>query len=299
MDTHVESSAAVRAGYRRGTILGLTVAEVFILLLFLLMLAFLVLEQEWQVQQDRQARVVEQLEVVLPRVEDNPEGWTRALAEFEAPEEILTLRRQKEETERRAETLQQALEEAELRREEAGKEIERSRDVTRQAVEARDEALIRAEKVARELLVLREKGQNPPCWYEKIADGDGEREKPHYTFDFAVFDEHMVVRQLPPPPGRADDDSTTTYAEEAERLRLDEIPYGVPLTDTDVTRRFQPIRDAGKNASVRSYSCIFWVQVWDETSPDAKARWKQAHDGRLEWLFGTFSDIDTPWDGAQ
>ena len=40
------------AAYRRGTVLGLTIAEVFILLLFLLMLVFLALAQEWQAKSD-------------------------------------------------------------------------------------------------------------------------------------------------------------------------------------------------------------------------------------------------------
>ena len=257
------------------------------------MLAFLVLAQEWQVQQDQ---VTESLSEVLPRVENDPGAWVKALEEFEAPEDILTLRRQKNDADRRAETLREALDEAELRRDEAEKEIERSREETRQAVQARDEAQKQVEEAERELLVLREKGHNPPCWYEKVPNGaGGEREKPYYTFDVAVLDDNMVVRRLEPPPGRAEDDDGAAYAEEARQLQLDRIPYDSPLDDTDVIRHLQPIHEAGKRAEVRSYSCIFWVRVWDETSPDAKMRWQQAHDRILEGLFGTFRVTNDPW----
>lgn len=278
MGTHLESSTAAKAGYRRGTVLGLTVAEIFILLLFLLMLAFLVLAQEWRQQQDRQAEAEAQLEEVLPDFLDNPEDWMSALEPFETPEDIQTLRRQKDAADRHAETLQHALEEAERRRDEALKQAE--------------DAKQHAEDIRRELLVLREKGHNPPCWYAKVPDGDGEREKAYYTFDVAVFDDHMVVRRLAPPLGGAEDDRggpDDTYAAEAAGLPFDRIRYDTPLSDEDVISDLRPIHDAGKGARVRSYSCIFWIRVWDQTADDAKARWRQAHERVLQSLFGTFS----------
>ena len=294
MNAGIKSSVRSKSDYRRGTVLGLTVAEVFILLLFLLMLVFLILAQEWQSQE---TAVTEQLQEVLPRIRENPDVWLDALEGFEAPEEIVTLRREKIEAQRRVETLHNALEEAELRREETEKEIQQAREEARQVVVARDEALEQVEMVAQELRVLREKGQNPPCWYEKVPNNaGGEREKAYYTFEVAVFDDNMVVRQLAPPPGGAVDDNGTDYASEAERLQLERVPYGTPLDDEAVVRHLQPIHDAGKGARVRSYSCTFFIRVWDETSPEAKARWKHAHDRILEGLFGTFTvSEDIPW----
>ena len=298
MKAEIKSSVSGNSDYRRGTVLGLTVAEVFILLLFLLMLAFLVLAQEWQ---SRETAVTEQLQEVLPRIRENPDVWLDALEGFEAPEEIVTLRQEKIEAQHRAETLNKALEEAELRREEAEKGIQQARERASQFSEARDEALKQVERVAQELRVLREKGQNPPCWYEKVPNNaGGEREKPHYTFDVAVFNDNMIVRQLVPPAGGAVDDRGFDYASEAERLQLDQVPYDTLLDDAAVVRHLQPIHDAGKSARVRSYSCIFWIRVWDETSPEAKARWKHAHDRILEGLFGTFTGTgDIPWQEGQ
>ena len=54
------STSLDQSKYRRGTILGLTVAEVFILLLFLLMLVFLVLSQEQERRLEEQQREMAQ-----------------------------------------------------------------------------------------------------------------------------------------------------------------------------------------------------------------------------------------------
>ena len=72
--------------YRRGTILGLTVAEIFILLLFLLMLVFLVLTQEQQAREQEQAQE-------LAELSDFRETWEQSLAGIQTPDEIVALRR--------------------------------------------------------------------------------------------------------------------------------------------------------------------------------------------------------------
>ena len=98
--------------YRRGTVLGLTVAEIFILLLFLLMLVFLVLWQDLQVNQQEQQEEIEQLqqfrsqwETPLAGIEtpdelrglrEFNETWEEPLEGIEIPEEIETLREFKE-----------------------------------------------------------------------------------------------------------------------------------------------------------------------------------------------------------
>ena len=308
-------SGARGAAYRRGTVLGLTVAEIFILLLFLLMLAFLVITNDWRQQQieweEHQQPMLNQLQEVLPLVASDPEAWAEAVSVFETPEEIVTLTRQKQEAERQRDEVERSLAEENTARREA----EQARDEAisaRQEAEQRRDAVVTAaqEELARvralsakrtaevenELRVLREKGQNPPCWYSKVPDGrGGEREKPFYTLNVAVFDDGIVIRPEPLPEGGVEDDNGSTFQEEADALQLGSLPYDRPLTDTEVIRGLQHIHDAGKAARVRSYSCIFWVRVWDQTSPDAKERWKYAHDAILEGLFGTFSAPGTPW----
>ena len=137
--------------------------------------------------------------------------------------------------------------------------------------------------------------RNPP---QSIARSERGIVLPYYTFNVAVYDDGMILRRVPTPLGGAKDDTESpdmTYDQEAARLPLDRIPYGVRLDDTAVIEYLRPIHDAGKEERVRSYSCIFWARVWDKTSLGAKERWKSAHDGILESLLGTYTVSDDPW----
>ena len=361
--------------YRRGTVLGLTVAEIFILLIFLILFALLGLASTWD-ERETKHRIDRRILTV----------WSDVIEKFQAPEEIETLVRRANELEQDRERISKKnaelrgnvaalhverkrlrgendklsdensvlmedrealIEEIEKLRDENTKPSEENTDLRRniEAVRAerkrlrgenarlsaensglqeerealteeieklRDEntrisdsniALRgraaeergRAERIEKDLETLRHKGQNPPCWYETVADGGRKREKAHYIFNIAVHDEYMVVLRHPIPRGQADDDHGRPYTEEADDLRLEDIPYGVPLSYGEVTRHMERIRDLGKLRKVRNYSCIFWVKVWDKTSPEAKARWKEAHDGVLEGLFGTYQVKDEPW----
>ena len=153
------------------------------------------------------------------------------------------------------------------------------------------------QQLAEERRILLEKGQNPPCWYELVDNGEGgQREKGLYIFDVGVFDQHMVVRRRPVPSGGAVDDGDRTYAEEAALLPLEDVRFDMPLNDEEFSRDLEPIFEAGKQRRVRTYSCIFYVRVWDQTSEFAKERWQEAHDRVLEGLFGTFQVRDEPWE---
>ncbi len=274
-------------GYRRGVVLGLTVAEIFLLLLFLILIAALAWsrakETELTETQDR-------LEVA----EDRLEEWRGPMEEFKTPEEIRTLRQRKEQLQRekeRAERETEMLRDA-LQEQGAG-------DATKRLTEKLRE--LDAQKAeAEQRLRLLQKGHNPPCWYREVSDGKGgTREKPYYTFNVAVLDQHFVVLRTQTPPGGAANDSKRPYAVEAADLRLGTIPYGTPLDNAALRKHLEPVSQAGKNAQVRSYPCVFWVRVWDKLSHSAgaKDRWKQAHDDILEGMFGAYTVKDEPWPG--
>ena len=323
--------------YRRGTVLGLTIGEIFILLVFLILLVLLGLASKWEQEEedwkkkDEEYRTNEKIITV----------WRSTIEKFQAPEEIETLVREAADLERRldeshgqntelrrrnyrlSEELEQTkadLEESRARQsEEDGKPDEEIREMRKKYRKLQEEheylskeySAVRevnadlhrridglseeAEQAKADLDILRRKGQNPPCWYETVPKGDGTREKAHYIFNIAVHDEYMVVGRREIPPGGADDDNDRPYTKEAENLGLEDIRYDTPLTDSEMQRQMQPIFDLGKGSEVRSYSCIFSVKVWDRTSPGAKARWKEAHDGTLERLFGTYVVQDDPW----
>lgn len=296
--------------YRRGTVLGLTVAEVFILLLFLLMLAFLALTQEWAaVIATPQTPIEEELVKAKSTLQEVRKIVEEHKKSIPVPEEPVTLVEEENDEpqdpedstddpeDNLAEDVGELLESASdaIQKEKMkAQEAEKRADA---AEAARDEARQAATQAGRDLDVLRTKGHNPPCWYERVPTGrSGVREKPYYTFEVAVFDENMILRQVPAPGGGAtDDDESSSYAEEARRLGLDRLPYNIPLGDEEVIAAVSPIHDAGKNSKIRTYSCIFWARVWDRTSPGAKARWKDAHHRILEGLLGTYLVSNDPW----
>lgn len=265
-------------------------AEIFILLLFLILLAFLALAQSWDRKRELETAAVQEMRDELTALEE----WRPVTEEFETPDEVVTLKRDKERAEQAAERHR--------RQNEALRDVLAKEDgAAAEAVRVAQEAERRAEEAMEELRVFHAKGHNPPCWYQVVprADGDGTREKPYYSFNLGVFDDAIIVHRAVTPPRGAADDNGGSFADEAERLGFGAIPYGVRLTDAQVVRHLNPIHEAGKSKRVRSYSCVFWVRVWDLTSRHAKARWQQAHDKLIEGMFGAYTVRSDPWPGTR
>ena len=284
------------ADYRRGTVLGLTVAEVFILLLFLLLLALLLLVGDWQTKREDEARERQQLNDRLAALEQQQDKWQPVMETFETPEEIVTLRQQKNDAARDVEVLREVLAQSDEATQAAAQQAEARREAEKELAATKQEM----QETQRQLNVLRAKGENPPCWYRTVPDAKrGTREKPLYAINVAVFDNHMILHRPEPPTGGATDDGNATYAEEAARLPFAAIPYGQPLADAQIVSHLQPLSAAGKEEQVRTYACIFWLRVWDKTSADAKERWKQAHDGILEGMFGAYTVREDAWPGIE
>ena len=336
---------------RRGFLVGITLAELMLIILFVLLLlnrnvrlevreaekAFLKIEEIFfEVEEDfggeaplsEARRMAEKLVEVQPRTElsetwrtltrsvkeqssrpEQLERWLEDLASNPVPD-LSQTKKSAEAMRDEIRGLRSRLVDAETARERAenhGRQLEEKlqnrpaevEDALAVERQEREQAEQRVSQLSDELRVLK-KGQNPPCWYELVPDGeDGEREKSLYAFDIGVFDKHMVIRRREPPPGGAFDDDGTTYAEEWNDLLMSEIAYDVPLSNQELLAQLQRIHDSGKQREVRSYSCVFSVRVWDETSSGAKQRWQQAHDRTLEWLFGTFRVQDEPWESSE
>ena len=297
------------SGYRRGAVLGLTVAETFILLTFLLLIALLGLVQRDEPLAD-------------PDTEGASPVWVR-------PEEIETLKNAAKEARKAQREAEQARDTAEREREQATEaqeeaekawvavekarraqeEAEKARMVAEreQAHEEAEQALAAVEherdQAMRDLELLRRKGKNPPCWYQVVDTHGGKtREKAYYAFNVAIYEDGVELAPRTAPPGGAVDDNGRpyrSYTDEWKSLRIDELPYGRKLSEREFTEAVRHLVAQGRNRQVRTYECVFSVQVWDRTPDHAKKRWKDAHDRIIEGSFSAYTVQDLEWKGVE
>ena len=266
------------SGYRRGAVLGLTVAETFILLTFLLLIALLGLAHQ---------------DESLPKPDTAPREWV-------PPEEIETLVNAAEAARKAQEEAEQARAAAERERDQAHEKAEEAHKAREEAEQARLAAERERDEARGDLMLLRRKGKNPPCWYRIVSAGEGKkREKPYYAFNVAIYEDSIELAPRTTPPGGAFDDGGETYANEWKRLHIEELPYGKELSDDEFTEAVSDLVAQGRNRQVRTYECVFSVMVWDKTPDHAKKRWKDAHDRIIEGSFSAYTVRDLEWKGVE
>ena len=314
----------IEEGYRRGAVLGLTIAEIFILLVFLMLLALMGVNRYWSEMFAPWKPIIEkytpeEIKVALElpdELEQELERLKRQIDELEKDKKRLQQRirtlvdsegetgEKLEEALRLSDELHQQIERLRQQIEELKAEKERLQQRIRTLVDRERESgesdLKRENDVLREKMRIIGKGGTPPCWYQQIDDTNpitkaNWREKPYYLFDIVIREDHMEVQPVPIPPGSAEDDGGKPYSDEAKGLGLDTIPYGKPLTDREMRDAMSRLYELGKKGQLRTYSCIFYVRVWDETPEASKDRWKRAHDSVLEQFFGTYQVRDVLW----
>ena len=306
-------------GFRRGSVLGLTIAEIFILLVFLMLLALMGVNRYWGEKTEGWKDIIENYSPEdVEHALGHPDSLRREILGLK--DQIQSLLKEKERLQKRIRVLEdregetgerldeankellekdQALADRDRALSDAEREIEALKNEKQQFIASRAELETRVDSLDDRVRIIG-KGITPPCWYQQVKETNpitkaNWREKPYYLFDIAIRDDHMEVQGLPIPAGGAEDDGALTYVEEANVLALDAIPYGIPLTDMEMRRFMRPLYEKAKGSQVRTYPCIFYVRVWDETASGAKERWKQAHDGVLEQLFGTHQVRNTSW----
>ncbi len=288
------------SSYRRGAVLGLTVAEAFILFTFLLLIALLGLSQPDDPQLESDPSSPPRIWVRPEEIETLVNSAKQAREARDQAEHALAAAQQElDQTRDNAERAQRAAEAAANGRAAA----ERERDQAHQRAELAAKDLNHAEKAVaiakRNLELFRRKGENPPCWYQIVKAGENKtREKPHYLFNVAIHEDSIELARRPPPPGGAADDGDTPYVEEWRRLRIAGLPYGRRLSDEEFSDAVTDLVARGRNSQVRSYECVFSVMVWDKTPNHAKERWKYAHDRIIEGSFSAYTVQDLEWTGA-
>ena len=295
-------------GYRRGAVFGLTVAEIFILLTFLLLIALLGLIQEEET-------------LLQPDTLSAPRVWVR-------PEEIQTLvnaakeaskaqeeselarvaaERERDQAQEKVEEARKTQEESELarvaaerERDQAQEKVEEGRKTQEESELARIAAERERDQARRDLTLLHRKGENPPCWYKTVSVGNGKtRERRHYVFNVAIYEDSIELAPRAAPPGGAFDDGGGTYADEWKRLQIEDLLYGKKLSDNEFTEVVSDLVAQGKNRQVRTYECVFSVMVWDMTPAHAKKRWKDVHDNLIENFFNAYTVQDIEWKGVE
>lgn len=183
--------------------------------------------------------------------------------------------------------------ETELRRQaEANAETERARADIEAAARAE------AEESARGSVSKEEKGENPPCWYVRVEDGQSTREKAIYALDIRVTDNFMMFGDLGLPSGKPDRGEQGDFTSEATALGLPNLPYGEQLGDAEASRHLEKLFNAGEDMRVRSYPCTFFARVWDHTSTDSKARWQSIWEGVIGQYVQPYRVKEDPWPHA-
>ena len=294
--------------YRRGTVLGLTVAETFILFSFLLLIALLGLIQRDEPLPEPGTPSAPRIWVRPEKIETLVNAAEEARKKAEGAEQARAdAERERDKAHERAEDARKAEKEAEQARAAAERERDRAHERTEEARKAAEEAeQVRADaererdKARRNLALLRRKGENPPCWYQIVGAGEGKtREKPYYAFNVAIYEDSIELAPRTPPAEGAFDDGGGPYADEWKRLRIEELPYGVRLSDNEFTEAISNLVTQGRNRQVRTYECVFSVMVWDKTPDHAKKRWKDAHDHIIEGSFSAYTVRDLEWKGVE
>lgn len=296
------------SGYRRGAVLGLTVAETFILLTFLLIVALLGLMPRDEPDPEPDGSNAPRIWVRPERIETLVNAAEQARkAKEQAEQDRTAAERERDQAQERAERARKAQEEAERARDAAEHERNQAREAAKQAqttVEEaerdRTEAERKHEQARTDLETLRRKGNNPPCWYQFVSAGEGKmREKPHYAFNVAIYEDSIELAPRTAPPGGASDDGDGLYVDEWKRLQMDALPYGRRLNDDEFTEAVRDLVAQGRNRQVRTYECVFSVMVWDKTPDHAKKRWKDAHDRIIEGSFSAYTVQKLVWEGIE
>ncbi|MYB34230.1 MAG: hypothetical protein F4X92_03730 [Gammaproteobacteria bacterium] len=293
----------IRNEYRHGAVLGLTVAEIFILLAFLLLFTLLGFLTDTEEEKHELAQTSDLESAPVPWV--RPEQYEALIREYriiqqEREKAIATIeqkQRDHAQLQSQIESLKQEIgqkqEEVDLANlakidsESALNMIEKKLDTVRYEKQA----------VERELYIQK-KGDQPACWYTIVPEGGGGyREKRNYIFDVAVFEDGIALTERPAPEGGAYDDNGGAYDNERQELDVANLPYGRKLSDEEFLEAVRNISDKGREREVRTYPCVFSVKVWDLTPKSAKERWQYVHYNLIQSWFSTFVVQDETWTG--
>lgn len=143
----------------------------------------------------------------------------------------------------------------------------------------------KSDELGNEPAAVTDKGHEPPCWYEVVTEpGEKPRERGLYIFHIKIHDSRIFVKDIPPPD---------KYAAQKSILPFNRGALNKPIGFADFVNAFKPLKDVGDNRKVQSYPCKFYVMVWDETK--GKDNYQRVMERIVQGIFFTYRVKQDPW----
>ncbi len=285
--------------YRRGVVLGLSLAELFIILVFLLLLTmfgYVASTRQWIEESTNQRELTEgernTAESAAAQLEDQ-----LAISQEEnerMQEKIGTLIKDVNDINTLISTKDEEIERL-------TSEIDNFRDMLGTLAPAAaigkrvQGAALNTGVSPDELLADMEKnesdypGQDSPCWYRMAKRSNGEDyERALYVFDIRISDNSIFTKDIPAP--------SSEHQKQKAELDFDRTALDRELNYDKFQSVFLPFKVAGDNKKIRTdRRCTFYVRVWDATSITNKPGYKRAHNEVVQGIFNTYEIKENPW----
>lgn len=277
--------------YRRGVVLGLSLAELFLILLFLLLLATIGFLTFFEEENQKLLNEVNKNESILAAIQENlgpnptPEDFSiliEALAENKRLREELSNLYILE----RLEPINEAIAGKDVSEAEIENLVEEVSSLidTLPADEASDvlkklhdyamleeppyELAEKIEELEEALKIVESSvppGVMPSCWQKKRDVIIGNKKYiEQYIYDVLMLDDGVIVVKRERP--------TEAYilGNVNREPFIESEAFGKRLSFNEYSQIFQPLTDAGENKQIRDYSCRYYVYMYDGTTSKNK-----------------------------
>lgn len=280
--------------YRRGLVLGLSLAELFLILLFLLLLISFGIssslkEQVSDLEQQKKA-LVDGLKAVKDAVgsditDANLEDLVKDLGKASETKKLND--KLKDDLRVKEDQVHNLTKENKELQNEI-QDLQNKSNELNETLSASQEQLATTERMLDN--IKKKPGDVPPCWLVEVPSSEGLRAKHLKIYNIKIKDLTMTVRLHPfPYPDNAN------FGNKFGLPVIDKKFFHTELTPEQFVQAFQGVRDAGENRLIQNYACRFMVDVYDQTSSINKKGFKSQLKV-VEGLFYTFEEEKLPWD---
>ena len=263
--------------YRRGLVLGLSLAELFLILLFLLLLTTIGITSHHNKEKRAAEALARNLQNRLQIFEGNEisiEDYLRLKKQEREHEKV------QKERDALAEETKDLKEKLDEFKKESNRLEKRNKELENENQQYKEEHEEEANKP----------GENPPCWFTRVTESDISgririRHRPIKIFDVKITDDFYEVR--------VHDNSGVNGQIETgviDALSLVSSRFlDTPINGEIFTEQYRIYLEVGEEQKVHDYSCRYMVDVYDETSPHNKRGYKE-NLKTIEGIFYKFEE---------